>query len=68
VLVDLGQVRVLTDPVLRDHLFFLQRHGRNSAPDLLQERSPDIVLISHLHYDHTDLPSLRMLPSSSTII
>ncbi len=68
VLVDIGQVRVLTDPILRDHLFFLQRHGQNSAPDLLKERAPDIVLISHLHYDHADLPSLRMLSPSSTII
>lgn len=68
VLVDIGQIRVLTDPILRDRLFFLQRHGRNSAPDLLKERSPDIVLISHLHYDHADLPSLRTLSSSCTII
>jgi L-ascorbate metabolism protein UlaG (beta-lactamase superfamily) len=59
---------VLTDPILRDRLFFLQRHGQNPARDLLTERPPDIVLLSHLHYDHTDLPSLRRLPPTTTIV
>jgi L-ascorbate metabolism protein UlaG (beta-lactamase superfamily) len=68
VLVDIGQIRVLTDPVLRDRVLFLQRHGQNPGPDLLADRPPDIVLISHLHYDHTDLPSLRKLPPTTTII
>ncbi|MGD2205509.1 MAG: MBL fold metallo-hydrolase [Anaerolineae bacterium] len=68
VLIDIGRVRVLTDPILRNRIFFLQRHGRNPAPSLLQERPPDIVLLSHLHYDHADLPSLRRLPSTTTII
>jgi L-ascorbate metabolism protein UlaG (beta-lactamase superfamily) len=68
VLVDIGRVRVLTDPFLRDRLFFLQRHGQNPALDLLAERPPDIVLLSHLHYDHADLPSLRRLPASTTVI
>ena len=68
VLVDIGRIRVLTDPVLRDRVFFLQRHGKNPAPDLLAEREPDIVLLSHLHYDHADLPSLRRLPSTTTVI
>lgn len=68
VLVDIGQIRVLTDPILRDRVLFLQRHGQNPAPDLLEERPPDIVLLSHLHYDHTDLPSLRRLPYTTTVI
>jgi L-ascorbate metabolism protein UlaG (beta-lactamase superfamily) len=68
VLVDIGRIRVLTDPILRDRVFFLQRQGRNPAPDLLAERPPDIVLLSHLHYDHVDLPSLRRLPSTTTVI
>jgi L-ascorbate metabolism protein UlaG (beta-lactamase superfamily) len=68
VLIDIGHIRVLTDPILRDRVFFLRRHGRNPAPDLLEERPPDIVLLSHLHYDHADLPSLRRLPSTATIV
>lgn len=67
-LVDIGQIRVLTDPILRDRVLFLQRHGQNPAPNLLEERPPDIVLLSHLHYDHADLPSLRKLPASTTVI
>jgi L-ascorbate metabolism protein UlaG (beta-lactamase superfamily) len=68
VLVDIGRVRVLTDPILRDRVFFLQRHGQNPAPDLLEEHPPDVVLLSHLHYDHADLPSLRRLPATTTIV
>jgi L-ascorbate metabolism protein UlaG (beta-lactamase superfamily) len=68
VLIDIGRIRVLTDPVLRDRVFFLQRHGRNPAPGLLAERPPDVVLLSHLHYDHADLPSLRRLPKTTAVI
>ena len=68
VLVDIGRIRVLTDPILRNRVFFLQRHGPNPAPKILAERPPDIVLLSHLHYDHADLPSLRRLPHTTTVI
>jgi len=68
VIVDIGQIRVLTDPVLRNRVTFLQRHGHNHAPNLLAERAPDVVLISHLHYDHADLPSLRQLPRNTLLI
>lgn len=67
-MVDIGRIRVLTDPILRDRVFFLQRHGQNPAPDLLEEHPPDIVLLSHLHYDHADLPSLRRLPATTPIV
>jgi L-ascorbate metabolism protein UlaG (beta-lactamase superfamily) len=68
VLIDIGQIRVLTDPILRDRFFFMQRNGHNYGPDLLATRPPDIVLLSHLHYDHADLPSLRRLPPTTTVI
>lgn len=68
VLIDIGRIRVLTDPVLRDRVFFLQRHGPNPAPDILAQRAPDVVLISHMHYDHADLPSLRRLPAATTVV
>lgn len=57
VLVELGGERLLTDPALRGRVFHLRRHGQApGAPE-----SIDAVLLSHLHFDHLDLPSLRML-------
>ena len=52
---------VLTDPVLRDRVGHLRRI---SAPaDVEQLQQLDAVLISHAHFDHVDLPSLRRLPA-----
>lgn len=54
--------------MLRDRVVFLRRHGDNPAPQMLAERSPQVVLISHLHYDHADLASLRMLPRETLVV
>lgn len=59
VLVELDGVRVLTDPVLRGRVGPLRRHGPPPAPGLTDRL--EAVLISHLHHDHADLPSLRKL-------
>ena len=67
-LLDFGRTRVLTDPILRDRVMFLQRHGRNPSTDLINGSVPEVVLLSHLHYDHADLPSLRRLPATSTVV
>ncbi|MGH3993519.1 MAG: MBL fold metallo-hydrolase, partial [Pseudonocardiaceae bacterium] len=63
-LVELGGVRLLTDPVLRAGLAHLRRHG---DPPAAPERV-DAVLVSHLHHDHLDLPSLRALPPNRLIV
>jgi L-ascorbate metabolism protein UlaG (beta-lactamase superfamily) len=64
VLVELGGVRFLTDPVLRARVAHLRRHGpRPGVP-----RDVDAVLISHLHHDHLDLPSLRLLGGHPRVI
>jgi len=57
VLIELGGLRLLTDPLLRSRVFHLRRQG----PSPPRPESIDAVLISHLHYDHLDLPSLRVL-------
>jgi L-ascorbate metabolism protein UlaG (beta-lactamase superfamily) len=51
--------RLLTDPVLRERVGHLRRIVPLGEPDGL--RAPDAVLISHAHFDHLDVPSLRLL-------
>jgi len=56
---------ILTDPVLRNRLAHLYRR-RGPQPRLAAP--PDAVAISHLHADHCDLPSLRLLPRGTRLI
>ncbi|HEU0247714.1 MAG TPA: MBL fold metallo-hydrolase [Gaiellaceae bacterium] len=58
VLVDMDGVRVLTDPLLRSRVVHLRRVGKVNESAL---RDIDAVLVSHLHYDHLDIPSLERL-------
>ncbi len=66
VLVELGGVRLLTDPVLRDRLLHLRRHATAPAREVVERI--DAVLISHLHSDHLDLPSLRSVGGEAQLI
>lgn len=59
VLIEMDGCRLLTDPVLRSRLVHLRRHGRPVRVDV--QRDLDGVLISHLHHDHLDVPSLKLL-------
>jgi L-ascorbate metabolism protein UlaG (beta-lactamase superfamily) len=63
-LIELGDVRILTDPVLRARVAHLRRHG---APPRVP-RGLDAVLISHLHHDHLDVPSLRRLQGQPRLV
>ena len=65
-LIEIDGVRVLTDPVLRDRVGPLRRQTKSVEPELY--RGVDAVLISHLHWDHLDLPSLRRLDESTKLI
>jgi L-ascorbate metabolism protein UlaG (beta-lactamase superfamily) len=59
VVIELDGVRILTDPVTRARVGPLRRVEPVPARDRL--RDIDAVLISHLHWDHLDVPSLRDL-------
>ena len=59
VLLEIGGQRVLTDPVLVDRLTMLRRTV--SPLEAAMYSDIDVVVISHAHHDHLDLPSLRVL-------
>jgi L-ascorbate metabolism protein UlaG (beta-lactamase superfamily) len=60
--IELDGVRLLTDPVTRGRVGPLRRV--EPVPDRHRLRDIDAVLISHLHWDHLDVPSLRDLGRS----
>lgn len=75
VLLNFLGLRVLTDPV------FSKRVGPGYAPFVLGPKryfqpalrqgdfsSPDIILISHAHFDHLDLPSLRKFSRDTIVV
>ena len=66
VLLELGGVRILTDPFLRDRLGPLERHG--PSPDPAEIGPVDLVLVSHGHPDHCDRRSLSSLAGRPTVV
>ena len=64
-LLRLGGVNILTDPVFSERCSPVSWAGprRVRAPGLALDALPriDLVLLSHNHYDHMDLPSLRRI-------
>ena len=65
-LIEMNGVRILTDPVLRDRVGFIGRRAAGADERLFGRI--DAVLLSHMHHDHLDLPSLRMLGRDTRII
>jgi L-ascorbate metabolism protein UlaG (beta-lactamase superfamily) len=65
VLLELDGVRLLTDPVLRSRVAHLKR-TRSADLDALGD--VDAALVSHVHYDHLDVPSLRSLGPPLTVV
>jgi L-ascorbate metabolism protein UlaG (beta-lactamase superfamily) len=66
VLIELGGVRLLTDPILRDRVLHIRRQVPSPDPDTW--RDIDGVLISHTHADHLDPPSLRRVGRKAQLI
>ena len=75
-LMDWYGVRVLSDPTLFNRvglsiasLLTIGPH-RYAAPPLAptQLQNLDVILITHAHMDHLDIPSLRALPKSVVVI
>jgi L-ascorbate metabolism protein UlaG (beta-lactamase superfamily) len=58
VLIEVRAARLLTDPALRQRMGHLRRLLPLSNDPI---RNVDAVLVSHVHWDHLDLPSLRLL-------
>jgi len=65
-LVELDGARILTDPALRSRIGPLLRTV--APPPGGHVEAPDIVLVSHLHWDHLDLPSLRAVGRDARIL
>jgi L-ascorbate metabolism protein UlaG (beta-lactamase superfamily) len=66
VLIELDGMRILTDPIFRRRFV----HAVRSAPpaDPAHLEGVDLVLISHVHHDHLDRPSLRKLDGDPTVV
>jgi L-ascorbate metabolism protein UlaG (beta-lactamase superfamily) len=65
-----GEIRLdglllITDPVLRPRILHLRR--RSSVDPALLE-GVEVILISHTHYDHLDLPSLDRLDRDARVL
>jgi L-ascorbate metabolism protein UlaG (beta-lactamase superfamily) len=61
----LDGVRLLTDPVLRHQVWHLRRRLPLDAAELGEI---DAALVSHIHFDHLDRPSLRMLGTDVRVV
>jgi L-ascorbate metabolism protein UlaG (beta-lactamase superfamily) len=65
-LLRIGPASVLTDPMLRSGIGPLRRQSAAPPPELPEVATA--VLISHLHRDHLDLPSLRRLGAGTPVL
>ena len=63
--ITLDGVAVVTDPVLRKRIVHLHRKNPVDPKEL---EGVDVVLISHIHYDHLDLPSLDRLNLNAQVL
>jgi L-ascorbate metabolism protein UlaG (beta-lactamase superfamily) len=67
-LLELDGVSILTDPVLRQRVAHLRRLSPMQPAPLNGVVNPDGILVSHLHFDHFDVRSLRKFDPGITIL
>ncbi len=65
VLLEAAGTRLLTDPLLRPRVMHLRRVAPPPAP---LDDELDAVLVSHVHYDHLDVASLRRLHAKRFVV
>jgi L-ascorbate metabolism protein UlaG (beta-lactamase superfamily) len=61
----LDGILAITDPALRGRIFHLRRLGPIDTETL---GAVNVILISHIHYDHLDLPSLDRFDRTAQVI
>jgi L-ascorbate metabolism protein UlaG (beta-lactamase superfamily) len=61
-----GSVRILTDPVLTRRVAHLSRIGGPLPTE--EATDADVAVVSHLHFDHLHVPSLRKLSAKVRIV
>jgi len=66
ILLERDGTRLLTDPLLRTSLMQVLRR-RHAIPDL-ETTGLGAVLISHVHHDHLDLPTLRRIGRHTPLV
>jgi len=68
VLIDMGGVKVLTDPVFSNRIAIINK--RHQRPGMTIDQLPplDAVIISHAHYDHFDYPTLKQIDAGQPVI
>lgn len=59
---------IITDPFLRTRLYHLRRMGKLPEPGFEGDGRRLLILISHVHHDHLDFPSLRRLNAHATVV
>ena len=63
---ELDGVKLVTDPVLRNRVVHLRRHVPDHGRSITE--GVDAVLISHLHFDHLDIPTLKRFDRDVRVI
>lgn len=66
VLLEVGGLRLLTDPVLGRRVFLLRRVAKPVRAGAID--AVDVVLISHAHADHLDARSLKRLRTATHVL